>query len=413
MFVIHRLERRLLLAGNVTATVVNGTLIVQGDTADNEITLTTQTNGDSLELFGDDNAIHADDSTTINGNSAPYIATGLTGDVWIRLYDGADSLIVENATLPQGLRISTAGGDDTVLINDVSMGGDLLVNGGGGKDVVNILEVNRSNNLHVSTGDGADVVLLDRSTITGQTLITTAAGRDSIYYGDCGFGSSPIISAGSGIDLITHNPIAKNYDFSEGKRGWEAGFADLNKSQKDTFNLQAGVQSLPADLDTSGTGYFMSGDNHSDDLFMYLKRSLGPADGIIPFQKYELVFQIMYATNTPGDNGGTTGATFLKAGASDVEPESILASDGYLRMNVDKGNQANGGQAATVVAIVGNNLASERYRSVTKAQIHATAQADANGVLWLMIGTDSGSEFTTSVFYQDIKVTLIPIAANS
>ena len=54
------------------------------------------------------------------------------------------------------------------------------------------------------------------------------------------------------------------------------------------------------------------------------------------------------ATNVPaglvGIGGSPGESVFVKAGASTVEPLAEEDGSRYLRMNIDKGNQANGGE---------------------------------------------------------------------
>jgi hypothetical protein len=52
------------------------------------------------------------------------------------------------------------------------------------------------------------------------------------------------------------------------------------------MQLEAGIRPLPAELGIEGTGYYLQGMNHSDDLFMFLKRRLGTDDGVVPGQEY-------------------------------------------------------------------------------------------------------------------------------
>ncbi len=79
---------------------------------------------------------------------------------------------------------------------------------------------------------------------------------------------------------------------------------------------------------------------------MYYKSRL---TGLMPNTLYRAGFVLGLATNAPRGCTGVGGApgesVYLKAGVSAVEPVAILAGDGHLRMNIDKGNQSNGGAA--------------------------------------------------------------------
>ncbi|QDV39526.1 hypothetical protein [Tautonia plasticadhaerens] len=91
--------------------------------------------------------------------------------------------------------------------------------------------------------------------------------------------------------------VSASFDFSEGE-GLGAGFAELPSSRTRPTSWSPG--SAPAsELGTDGTGYLLQGHNRSDDVFMFLKRSLGAADGVVPGQAYEVRFTIRFASDAP------------------------------------------------------------------------------------------------------------------
>ncbi len=212
--------------------------------------------------------------------------------------------------------------------------------------------------------------------------------------------------------------VSLEFDFRDGTRGWVAGFAEYSPEMEDMM-LEAGLKPLPPELGINGTGYYLQGMNRSDDLFMFLKRRLGTADGVVAGQDYRLQFTVVFASNAASGAVGIGGApgesVFLKAGASMVEPEVYLDSDtGYYVMNVDKGSGNSGdGTAASVIGHIANGLSPEqgpRYVSLERQHEHEyTVTASQDGELWLLVGTDSGYEGLTCVYYQRITVALIPV----
>jgi hypothetical protein len=212
--------------------------------------------------------------------------------------------------------------------------------------------------------------------------------------------------------------VRLEFDFRQGAQGWEAGFAEYG-SEMQGMMLEGEIRPLPSELGINGTGYYLQGINHSDDLFMFLERRLGTDDGVVPGQEYRVMFTIVFASNAPSGAvgiGGSPGeSVYLKAGASMVEPEVYLDSDtGYYLMNVDKGSGNSGnGTAASVVGAIANGLSAEenpRYISLERQHEHQyTITASPDGGLWLLVGTDSGFEGLTGIYYQSIAVTLIPL----
>jgi len=212
--------------------------------------------------------------------------------------------------------------------------------------------------------------------------------------------------------------IHLEFDFRQGAQGWEAGFAEYSP-QTGGMMLGGEIRPLPSELGINGTGYYLQGMNHSDDLFMFLDHRLGTGDGVVPGQEYRVMFSIVLASSAPSDAAGIGGApgesVYLKAGASPVEPETYLDSvTEYYVINVDKGSgNSGGGIAASVVGNIANGLSAEedpRYVSLKLQHEHEyTVNAGPDGQLWLLVGTDSGFEGLTAIYYQSISVTLIPL----
>src|SRR2546422_10126850 len=94
----------------------------------------------------------------------------------------------------------------------------------------------------------------------------------------------------------TSSPVSISFDFRNGFLGWEAGFADYPPAtDKDgVYELKAEIRSLPPELGVSGTGFYVHFANHSDDLFMFMKRRLDSADGIVAGQTYQVTFTLVF-----------------------------------------------------------------------------------------------------------------------
>ena len=213
-----------------------------------------------------------------------------------------------------------------------------------------------------------------------------------------------------------------NFDFRDGVQGWEVGFSDFAPNPRDNLNLQWELRDLPGEVG-EGTGLWISGHNSVDDLFMFLKRLLGPEEGIAANQSYRVLYTITFASDAPSGCMGIGGApgegVCLKAGATPIEPEPVPNEFGVLIMNVDKGNQAVGGPAASSTGDIANGIPCEEamemdpvpYVSIERAHRHEyIVESNEAGELWLLLGTDSGFEGTTAIYYQNISVMLIPVA---
>ena len=185
-----------------------------------------------------------------------------------------------------------------------------------------------------------------------------------------------------------------------------AGFADLPADfEPSIYELDSGHRPLPSGL--AGNGLCIQGHNRSDDLFMFFKRRI---DGLRADATYAVFASLDLATNVPSGSfgiGGSPGeSVFVKAGASTVEP---VAEGENLRMNIDKGNQANGGESMVVLGNVAHpKVVGEEYRikSLDNADNPVNATTDGKGGLWLIVGTDSGFEGLSTFYYARIAYTL-------
>ncbi len=201
------------------------------------------------------------------------------------------------------------------------------------------------------------------------------------------------------------------FDFANGAQGWSAGFSDYPAGQEAFFELASGIKPLPSPLDQTRTGFFISGNNHSDDLFMFLKVRI---TGLKPATAYNAGFHVEFATNESKECVGIGGApgksVWVKTGASAIEPQPVLQSNGQFLMNIDKGNQSVGGKDATVVGTV-ENSSTDCQQPVYETKMLAnagpfTVRTDAAGRLWFLLGTDSGFEGTTSLYYRQFRAAL-------
>ena len=219
------------------------------------------------------------------------------------------------------------------------------------------------------------------------------------------------------VRALPTGTVVREFDFSSGDQGFTSGFADLPADYDPEFyNLVADHRNLPAELGV-GKGLFISGINHSDDLWMFWKKKL---TGLQPNTEYQVVLDIEMASNVaPGlvGVGGAPGeSVYVKAGASQAEPLVAPDSEGQLRLTVDKGNQSTSGSAAAVLGNVAKeNDDSDQYAIFHRnnRSIQQSATTSADGSLWIFFGTDSGFESTTALYYTHAAAVLMPKAKPS
>ena len=217
-----------------------------------------------------------------------------------------------------------------------------------------------------------------------------------------------IINCSNIDEPITSTPLEFSYDFTPNSQNWQSGFADYPEGQESFYELEYEHSTLPAPLDESNGSLKQSGNNHSDDLFMFIKRKIS---GLKPYQTYKATFNIEIATNI-ADNlfgvGGSPGhSVYIKAGLTKFEPLRIVDDLGFYRINIDKSNQAQSGNDMIVIGDFSNGTNQNIYKLKSLTNHNKfIIQADKNGELWTIIGTDSGFEATTTIYYNKISILL-------
>lgn len=189
------------------------------------------------------------------------------------------------------------------------------------------------------------------------------------------------------------------FEFDAGQDGWEGGYSDY--SGESDFQFAFARSRLPAPLDTNKYGLKLNGMNRSDDMFMFLRRKI---EGLEPGAKYNVAFKVRFAsreaTNSFGIGGSPGTSVFLKAGAVAVKPLDVNG-----RMNIDKGNQSNPGRDMDTIGHVGVAEDTKAYALIERSNAGRSFAftAAADGTAWVVIGTDSGYEGLTTLYYQRVE----------
>ena len=211
-----------MLAGAVTAGVVNGNLLVDGDRAGNEITVTRTGAGEYRVDAGDGGTVNGEDSVTLSG---------VDGAVRIDLGGGADALTLATDATPgngPNVRVRTGAGRDVVTLagleaNDLrinlgtngdtlvtagpptELAGDLTVGGGrgAGRDSVDLDELFVAGDVKLCLGAGADDVRLEEA-LFERDLHVRLGGGDDVFemVGDSDVGGALDLDASAGTDLL-------------------------------------------------------------------------------------------------------------------------------------------------------------------------------------------------------------------
>lgn len=220
------------------------------------------------------------------------------------------------------------------------------------------------------------------------------------------------VAAAIGMSILAGTAAAKEttagltFDFNQNDGGFTPIFSDYPNEQgvEEFYELRSGHKEVP--IAEAGKGLFLSGNNHSDDLFMGYYKDLS---GLVPETEYHFTVRFQLATNVENDMIGIGGApgesVFVKCGVASKEPENSLDSLNHFCLNIDKGSQSTSGSDMIVVG----NLAKEEINrpgeyEFNEIETKVIARTDEAGTAYLVIGTDSGFEGVTSYYLDDISV---------
>lgn len=103
------------------------------------------------------------------------------------------------------------------------------------------------------------------------------------------------------------SPVVIDDTFNTSLEGWEGDFADYPTIEGDSlfYELNFAHANLPEPLDKTKKTIMISGNNHSDDLFMFIRKKV---TGLNPNQQYEAIFDVEFASDAASNHFGVGGA---------------------------------------------------------------------------------------------------------
>jgi hypothetical protein len=224
--------------------------------------------------------------------------------------------------------------------------------------------------------------------------------------------SSPALSEEQGVSASASS-ITLTWSFVSTAQGWTGNFTDYTAGMESSIGFQSGWSPMPPPLTTAG-GFKLSGNNASDDLWMFASRVLtSSTHGILANALYDVTMTVWVASNAPTGCIGTGGApgesVWLKGNVVATQPRRVVSGSDVL-FNLDKGNQAEIGPQALSFGDLANGDPCEdppRYKLLVRTATRPTpVRATSNGNLWVYFGSDSGFESRSTYFIDQVRVTL-------
>jgi len=192
---------------------------------------------------------------------------------------------------------------------------------------------------------------------------------------------------------------AFTYDIDN--EGWIGSFTDYRRYEESIYALKFSHATLPQPLNTADGAVLQSGINRGERLFMYMVRRI---DGLDVNRTYDVSIDVEFAAHT--DDGANQEVT-LKAGATGFEPKRYVDARGFYRLNVDKGDQSGSGNDMQALGRLSNGSDNGGYRlQHLSNRTPLRVSADENGTMWVIVGTDSGIDAGTTIYYNTVTVSL-------
>lgn len=191
---------------------------------------------------------------------------------------------------------------------------------------------------------------------------------------------------------------------------WTFGTADYSE-QTAPEDIVTRVEPLPAPF--TGSGLVLAATNRSDDALVYAVRVV---DELPPGSNWDVGVDPEIVTQTPTGCvgvGGSPGESVWMVASAAGKPIAPVLINGETRLDLDRGNQSQGGPQGVVlgtIAATSTNCSGEvpaESKSFLAGRF-LTAQADAQGRIWVMVGMDSGFEARSRIWIRSVRLRLRP-----
>jgi len=203
-----------------------------------------------------------------------------------------------------------------------------------------------------------------------------------------------------------------SYNFSSGIGEWETGFAEYPLSAEDTMQIDVDIISAPPELGAGDSLLRLAAIDPVGDLFSFIKLKI---TGLPAESNFTVLVETEFATL----NFDTLGTVYdgdlpvhVKAGIFETDPLLVASEDslsvGYAfnEFDIDKGNNADAGADMVLLGTL-NMPEPQVFTSILRANNNGrelSGSTDADGNMWLLIGTDSEAKMHQAFYYSRVAV---------
>jgi len=199
-----------------------------------------------------------------------------------------------------------------------------------------------------------------------------------------------------------------SFNFEKEASGFKEIFSDYHDDGNNytTYEMAFGRELIP--VESGSQGLFINGSNRSDDLFMGFIKKL---ERLKASTEYHFTLNFVLGTNAEagsiGIGGSPADSVYVKAGFVNEEPKSALDENMIFRLNIDKGNQSEGGLTLPVVSTMAKAEGSKEGYGLKTIKVEIDLRSNTDGSVYLVIGSDSGYEGLTRYYLDDVLITAI------
>ena len=337
---VESLEKRLLMAGNVTVSQSGADLIIQGDNSDNSLEVIGTGVAGQFVVVGEPSVAGG---TAINGvvNGAQTF-NGVTNDITIKLAGGDDFLIVNNVATGRDLNIDMGDGANEMQLGDggagsLGTGRDLNINAAGQLDLQeDRVFLQRDQNISITGGFNDSVFITSGS--NRDLNVHTNGGNDVVNINLLTNRRNLLIDTGSDNDLISMIQTAVSGDatFQHGNNGLGFFALDTNNFAK-TVTVKTGGGNDTVQI----TNSLISGTTSV---------TTGGGDDVV------LIDDTVAATVNIDTGNGADGVTTESSRINSATITLGSGNDGMIALNNAVGSQASvdGGSGFDTIEAAGN-----------------------------------------------------------
>jgi len=263
--IIRSLESRVLLAGNVSASLsAAGTLTINGDSNNNRIDITD----DGLGTI----VVHEDAGGSVNGSNDIEFNSADVKNVVINGRAGNDDVRVVDLDISGFLTANLGAGMDDFSVDTSHIGGKLTILGSVGNDHIDLFTTEVDGATYINSDGGSDQVHFQDFLAHGIVTVLTGVGDDEveIFDGASTFDQAVKVLTDGGSDYVRAGD-GTTFDGSVTVK--TGGNADLVEASTSTFNgdvtvlLGAGADEITLTGNTFNQSVFLDGGANQDILF--------------------------------------------------------------------------------------------------------------------------------------------------